>query len=95
MNSLKQKETHRQREQAWGCQGNSGWKRDGLGVWDQQIQTIIYRMDKGQVLLYSIGNYIQYPVTNHNEKEYEKYAYMTESFCSRAESNTLYYTSKK
>ena len=25
-----------------------------------------------KVLLYSTGNYIQYPVTNHNEKEYEK-----------------------
>ena len=42
------------------------------------MQTIIHRMDKGQVLLYSIGNYIQYPVTNHNEKAYEKYVCMTE-----------------
>ena len=25
-----------------------------------------------QVLPYSIGNYIQYPVINHNGKEYEK-----------------------
>ena len=25
-----------------------------------------------QVLLYSTGNYIQYPVVNHNGKEYEK-----------------------
>ena len=25
-----------------------------------------------KVLLYSIGNYIQYPVINHNGKEYEK-----------------------
>ena len=25
-----------------------GWGRDGLGVWNQQIQTIIYRMDKQQ-----------------------------------------------
>ena len=24
------------------------------------------------ILLYSTGNYIQYPVINHNEKEYEK-----------------------
>ena len=37
------------------------------------MQTIIYRMDKKtKVLLYSTGNYIQYPVTNHNGKEYEK-----------------------
>ena len=23
-----------------------GWGKEGLGVWDQQMQTIIYRMDK-------------------------------------------------
>ena len=27
---------------------NGGWGRDELGVWDQQMQTIIYRMDKQQ-----------------------------------------------
>ena len=32
----------------------------------------IYRMDKHKVLLHSTGNYIQYPVRNHNGKEYEK-----------------------
>ena len=47
-----------------------GWGRDGLGVGDQQMQTSVYRMDKQQ------GNYIQYPVINHNGKEYEKYIYM-------------------
>ena len=26
-----------------------------------------------KVLLYSTGNYIQYPVINHNGNEYEKY----------------------
>ena len=30
-----------------------------------------------EVLLYSTGNYIQYPVINQNEKEYEKeYVYI-------------------
>ena len=42
--------------------GGEQW-RDELGVWDQQMQTIIYRMDKQllwiKVLLYSTGNYIQ------------------------------------
>ena len=28
-----------------------------------------------KVLLYSTGNYIQYPVINHNGKEYEEYIY--------------------
>ena len=35
-----------------------------------------------KVLLYSTGNYIQYPVINHNGKEFDKeyiYMYITES----------------
>ena len=48
-----------------------------LGVWDQQIQTTVYKIDKHMVLLYSTGNYIQYLVVNYNGKEYEKeYIYM-------------------
>ena len=35
-------------------------------------KTIIYRKDKNKVLLYSTGNYIQYPVINHNRKENKK-----------------------
>ena len=46
--STKQKQTHRHREQTCGCQGEGGWGRNGLGVWDQQMQTSIYRMDKQQ-----------------------------------------------
>ena len=42
-----------------------------------------------KVLLYSTGNYIQYPVINHNGKEYEKvYICITESLCCTAEINT-------
>ena len=44
-----------------------------------------------KVLLYSTGNYIQYPVINHNGKEYEKeyiYICITESLCYTAEINT-------
>ena len=36
----------------------------GLGVWDKQMQTITYRMNEQQGLLFSTGNYIQYPVIN-------------------------------
>ena len=46
--STKQKQTHRYRKQSCGCQGGWGWERDGVGVCDQQMQTIIYRMDKQQ-----------------------------------------------
>ena len=51
-------------------------------------------MDKQQgPTVYSTGNCIQYPVTNHNRKEYEKeYTYMyiciTESLCCIGEINT-------
>ena len=43
-----------------------------------------------KVLLYSTGNYIQYPVINHKGKEIKKNVYMciTESLCCRAEINT-------
>ena len=44
--SMKQKQKHRHREQTGGCQGGGGWGRDGVGVWDQQMQTIVYKMDK-------------------------------------------------
>ena len=38
------------REQTGGCQGGGGWGRNGLGIWDSQMQTSIYRMDKQQGL---------------------------------------------
>ena len=44
--------------------------RDGAGVWDKQMQTITYRMDKQQKgLLHSTGNYIQYSKIKQNGKE--------------------------
>ena len=55
------------------------------------MQTIIYRLGKQQVLLCSTGNYIQYPVINHNGREYEKghiYRCIIESLCSTAETST-------
>ena len=67
----KQKQTHRHRKQTYGYQRGRGWGRDKLGVWDYQIQTTIYKINN-KVLLCSTGNYIQYPVLNHNGKEYEK-----------------------
>ena len=60
--SMKQKQTVRHREQTYGGQGGGVWGRDGLGLWDQQKQTTIYRMGQ-QGPLYSTGN--------HNDKEYE------------------------
>ena len=53
------------------AKGDGEWGTDGLGVWGQQMQTITHRINN-KVLLYSTGNYSQYPIINHNGKEYEK-----------------------
>ena len=66
----KQKQNQGHREQTSGCQEGKGWQKVGVGVWDQQIQTDIYRNNK--VLLYSKENHIQYPLISHNGKEYKK-----------------------
>ena len=44
--SMKQKQTLRHREQIHGCQCIGGG--DGLGVWNEQMQTSTYRADKKQ-----------------------------------------------
>ena len=54
-----------------------------------QLQKPPSRINK--VLLYSTGNYIQYPVIFQNGKEYEKeyiYICITESLCCTAEIDT-------
>ena len=68
---MKQKHTHRHREQTGGCQGE-GEVGAGLGVWDQQMQTSTYRMDKQLFPLHSKGKYVQYPMINNSGKVYEK-----------------------
>ena len=74
-----------------GCQGGGGWKRKGLGVWDQQLQTIIYRIDKQQGPTVQHRELYSISLINHNGKEYEKeymYICITESLCCTAEINT-------
>ena len=43
--SMKQKQTHKHREETCGCQGG---EREGLGVWGQQTETSIYGIDQQQ-----------------------------------------------
>ena len=69
--STKQKQTHRHRAQTCGC---LGWGEGGMD-WEFGISRckLLYReWINNKVLLYSTGNSIQYPVINHNGKEYEK-----------------------
>ena len=55
---------------------DKGGGRDRRGIhWEFGISRckLLYReWMNNKVLLYSIGNYIQYPVINHNRKAYEK-----------------------
>ena len=62
-----------------------GWTRS----LDLQMQTITFRMDR-QGPTVEHRNYIQYPVINHNGKDFKKSVYMgiTESFCYTAEIGT-------
>ena len=49
-----------------------GVRRDGLGGWDSQMQTVIEREWMNRVPLCSAGKCSQYPEINHNGKEYGK-----------------------
>ena len=93
--NLSMKQTHGHREQTCGCQGG----REGGLDWEfgiSRCKLLYIEWINNKVLLSSTGNYIQYPVINHNGKEYEKecvcvYIYIcmyNESLCCTAEINT-------
>ena len=46
--SMKQKQTHRYREQICGYQQGAVQGGNRIGVWDQQMQTIVYGLYKQQ-----------------------------------------------
>ena len=61
--------------------GERLWRRDKLGLFNWQIQTTIYKINK--ILQYSTENYIQNPVTNHSGKEYVyRYIYSYTHICN-------------
>ena len=66
--SIKQKQTHRYREETWKCQGG---EEEGRGGKDWKFEIIRYKLlyiswTNNKVLLYGTGNYIQYLIMNHN-----------------------------
>ena len=70
---MKQKETHRRREQT--CVSQGGGRAGGGKDWEFEIsryKLLFVEWINIKVLLYRTGNYIQYPIINHNSKEYEK-----------------------
>ena len=56
----------------WPLRGAS--ERDALGVWGEQMQTVIRRWIN-KVLPYSTGSYIQFLVINHNGKYKKDHMY--------------------
>ena len=66
----KQKQTHRHREQTCGCQVGRGMDWE-FGV--SRCKLLYTEWINNKVLLYSTGNYIQYPVINHNRKEKKEF----------------------
>ena len=56
----------------WFAKAEGACEGEGLGVWDEQIHTSIYRMDNSKILLYNTRDYIQHLEINCNGKEYEK-----------------------
>ena len=68
---MKQKQNNGHRDQSCGCQG----EEVGRGVeWkiDNRQKLLYIEWINNSVLLYSTGNYICYPMINHNEKKYFK-----------------------
>ena len=63
----------------WRLGSGRGGKTESLGLADTNYTGWI-----SKVQLYSVGNYIQYPLINHDGKEYEKeYICITESpYCT-------------
>ena len=70
--STRQIQIHRHREQTCGCQRGRGlvgmnWE---FGINRYKLSRIEWINNK--ILLYSTGNFLQYPIINHNGKEHEK-----------------------
>ena len=59
--SMKQKQNQRHREQTSDCQG---------GELPSKCKLLYREWINNKVLLYSTDDYIQYPMINHNGKEY-------------------------
>ena len=63
-------EPESQTKQTGGCQGEGVGGRMEWEVGVSRCKLLYIEWANSKVLLYSIGNYIQYPEINHNGKEY-------------------------
>ena len=51
------------------AKSGEGWEKDILEFGISRCKLLYIEWMNNKVLLYGIGNYIQYPVINHNGKE--------------------------
>ena len=64
--SVKEKQTHRHREQTCSCQGRGiDWE---FGI--NRCKLVYIGCINNKVLLYGTGDYTEYPEIDHNGKEY-------------------------
>ena len=68
---MKQKQTHKQKTDLWLQRGGRVWGGRDWEFGISRCKLLCIGWINSKVLLYSTGNYIQYPVINHNGKEYE------------------------
>ena len=78
-------------EETCGCQEEGGWGGMDWKFAASRCNLLILHIEwTNNVLLSSTENYIQYPAINHKAKEHERYIYVTELLCYRAQiRNTL------
>ena len=55
-----------------GCQGEGDWGRMEWEVGVSRYKLLYREWINNKVVLYSTGNYTQYPEINHNGKEYKE-----------------------
>ena len=75
--STKQKQTHRHREQTGDCQGGEGF-RGGM-EWEvgvSRCKLLYIEWVENKILFYSTGDYIQYPVIKHMERNTKRNIYI-------------------
>ena len=71
------------------AKGEGSWGGMEWEVGVSRCKLVLVEWINNKVLLYSTGNYIQYPVINHDKKEcIYIYICITESLCYTAKNNT-------
>ena len=70
--SMKQKQTHKQKTDLCLQRGSRDWGGKDWEFGISRCKLLCIGWINSKVLLYSTGNYIQYPVINHNGKGHKK-----------------------